>query len=87
MQPIAQNVLIKPFQINSQTEGGIFVPETAMRPSNKGEVIAAGKGSIVHPMQFKKGDIVYRTKDWGEEIIINGELHYIMNQKAIIAIE
>jgi len=87
MRPVGQNILIKPDQGSEQSEGGIFVPLTARRPSNKGTVIAVGAGSKLKPMKFREGQTAYRVKEWGEEILIDGELHFLMNQDALIAIE
>ena len=57
------------------------------KPSNKGVVVAVGDGSSKKPMQFKEGDTVFRVKGWGQEILVNGELHYLMTQDSILAIE
>jgi hypothetical protein len=38
-------------------------------------------------MHLKEKDIVYRVKDWGTPVDIQGERHYIMDQNAIIAKE
>ena len=87
MQPVRNNILVKPFPPDEVSEGGIFVPESARQESNKLLVIAAGNGSRDRKMPFKKGDVVFRVKDWGEPIDIEGERHYIMDQNAIIAKE
>lgn len=87
MQPIRGNVLIKPFRTAETSKGGIFIPEMAMRIMNKGEVVAVGNGTKDMPMKLKQGDVVYRVRDWGQEVLVDGELHYIMDQKAVIAIE
>lgn len=87
MIPVKENILIKPFAGDEISEGGIFVPLTVRKPSNKGIVIAVGSGSAKKPMQFKEGDRVFRVKDWGQEVLVNGELHYLMNQDAILALE
>lgn len=87
MQPIRNNILVKPFPPDSLSEGGIIVPESARKESNKMLVIAAGNGTKDRKMQFVAGQTVYRVKDWGEPIDIHGERHYIMDQNAIIAKE
>ena len=87
MKPIGQNILIKPFLGDEISEGGIFVPLSARKPSNKGVVMAVGNGSSQKPMQFKEGDKVFRVKGWGQEILVNDELHYLMTQDSILAIE
>jgi co-chaperonin GroES (HSP10) len=50
-------------------------------------VIAAGRGTKERKMIFNPGDIVYRVKDWGTPVDIDGERHYIMDQNGIIAKE
>jgi chaperonin GroES len=87
MQPIRNNILVKPFPPDEISEGGIFVPESARQESSKMFVIAAGRGTKERKMIFNPGDIVYRVKDWGTPVDINGERHYIMDQNGIIAKE
>lgn len=87
MTPVGQNILIKPFAGDEISEGGIFVPISVRKPSNKGIVISVGNGSGKKPMQFKEGDRVYRVKDWGQEVLVNGELHYLMTQDSILALD
>jgi hypothetical protein len=38
-------------------------------------------------MRLKEGMVCYRVKDWGEPIELEGQLHFIMDEKAIIATE
>lgn len=87
MIPIGENVLVKPFASEEVTQGGIFVPDSCREVSNKVLIIAVGKGSKEKPMRLKEGQIGHRVKDWGTEIEINGEKHYLMNQSAIIALQ
>jgi len=87
MQPIRNNILTKPFPPDEISEGGILVPESARKENNKMFVIAVGRGTKERKMIFNPGDIVYRVKDWGTPIDIDGERHYIMDQNGIIAKE
>ncbi len=87
MQPVRNNILTKPFPPDEISEGGILVPESARKENNKMFVIAAGRGTKERKMIFNPGDIVYRVKDWGTPIDIDGERHYIMDQNGIIAKE
>jgi len=68
---------------SEKTEGGLFVPESVRTLSNKGEIVEVGE----QVTKVKKGDIGFRVKDWGEEFIINGESHFIMEQDAILALQ
>lgn len=87
MKPIKENILVKPFESDDVSDGGILVPGSFKKPSNKVLVVEVGQGTKKKPMNLKPGDIGYRVKDWGLEVLISGELHYIMNQDAIIAIQ
>ena len=87
MKPILNNVLVKPFPPSDITEGGIFVPDSVKKPSNKVLIVEVGTGTRTKPMHLKKGQIGYRVKDWGTEIDIKGEKHYLMDASAIIALQ
>jgi co-chaperonin GroES (HSP10) len=84
---LGNKVLVKCFKGESKTEGGLFVPEAFQKESNRVEIIEVGKGTKDRPMTLKKGDIGYRVKSWGEPIEIDGEQYYLMEDKAIIALE
>ncbi len=87
MKLIKTKILVKPFPPDEESEGGILVPESARGISNKVLVVETGEGTVKEPMRLKKGDTAFKVKDWkGEiEVTIGGELHYIMEQSAIIA--
>lgn len=87
MQPVGNIILTKPFPPDEISEGGIFVPESARQESNKMRVIAVGNGTKERKMIFNPGDIVYRVKDWGTPVDIDGERYYLMDQNGIIAKE
>tara|TARA_R110000868_G_scaffold27075_1_gene103468 strand:- start:191 stop:454 length:264 start_codon:yes stop_codon:yes gene_type:complete len=87
MTPIRSQILVKPFSSDEISEFGIIVPESARRPSNKVKVVKVGNGTKYKPMKLKEGQTGYRVKDWGCEVLVNGELHFLMDQDAIIAIE
>jgi chaperonin GroES len=87
MKPIRNYVLVKPFPPDEISEGGIFVPESARKESNKVHIVAVGNGTAAKPMNLKAGQVGYRVKDWGILIELEGEKHYLMDNSAIIAIE
>ena len=87
MKPVLQNVLVKPLESKSISDGGIYIPDTCKKPSNKVEIIEVGSGSPKKPMRLKRGDIGFRVKDWGQALTIDGELYFIMDQSAIIALQ
>ena len=85
MTPIRNNVIVKPFPSDEMSEGGLLIPESARKISNKVKVVAVGKGTKARPMTLLEGQTAFRVRDWGVEILIDGELHFIMEQSAIIA--
>jgi len=76
-----KNILFKPLPSEDKTEGGLYVPDPYKSVNNKGTVVSVGKNVT----KVKKGETVFRVKDWGDEIIINGEKHYLMNENSILA--
>ena len=81
--PINNNILFKPFDGESVTDGGILIPDSMKQPSNRGLIVAVGHTVTT----MKAGDIGFRVKDWGEEIHENGEKYFLMDAKAIIALQ
>lgn len=87
IQPYNNQILFKPFLGDKITDGGIIVPDTVKRELNKGTIVAVGGGTKNSPMKLKAGAIGFRVKDWGTPIEENGETFYLMEDKAIIALE
>lgn len=87
MQPILHNVLVKPYPSNETTDGGLFVPDSCKKPSNRVLLVAVGNGTKKKPMTLKAGQSGFRVKEWGIPVEHDGELHFIMNQSAIIALQ
>lgn len=87
MNPVRTQVLFKPFPSEEYTLSGFFVPETAREINNKGTIVKVGAGTKGKPMKLKEGMTVYRVLNWGQEVIIDGQLHFLMDQNAILAAE
>lgn len=90
MQPIRNIVLVKPFPGDEISLGGIYVPDSARELSNKVTIVAVGKGTKDQPMKLKAGDIGYKMKSdgsesWCIEVLIEGEVHFLLSQEAILA--
>lgn len=86
MRPIKNQIVFKPFPMEEKTEGGLFVPESFRGESNKGVIVEVGAGTKSRPMRLKKGDIGFRVHGWGNKIEENGEVVYLMDENAIIAL-
>ncbi len=87
MQPIRNEILFKPDVPKDTTDGGLYVPDSCKEVPNRGTIIAVGRGTANQPMTLQAGMIGHRVKNWGEAIIIEGELHFLMDANAILAIE
>ncbi len=85
MQLLANNVMVKPVYTSGVSEGGILMPDNFKQPSNKGIIVSVGTGTSKKPMLLKEGEVVYRVKNWGMDIMINDELYFLMDQGAILA--
>lgn len=87
MKPIRNQILVKPFMGSDKTEGGIIIPESCRKESNRVLIVEVGNGTKQSEMKLEKGMIGYRVKDWGTPIVDNNETYYLMEQNAILAVE
>lgn len=85
MKMIRENVLVKPFPSDDKSAGGIIVSEAHRTVSNKMEVVAVGPGTKMVPMEFKPGDTAFRVQGCGDEVIVDGEKHFIVKANWLIA--
>lgn len=91
IQPLFDNVLIKPLEAEIKTASGIILPETAQQKPQTGEVIAVGPGRVTikgekEPMVVKVGQKVVYKKWGGSDVKLNGEELVLVEQKDILAI-
>lgn len=85
MKPVGQNILVKPFPPDDISEGGVIVPDSLKKPSNKVTVIAVGPGTEKKPMRIRQGDVGFRIKDCGTEVPIDGETYFLLHQDWLLA--
>lgn len=86
VKPIRNNILFKPFLGDEISEGGIIVPDSVRGESDKGIIVAVGKGTKIRPMELKENMEAFRVHQWGEPIDVNGERFYLMEDSAILAL-
>lgn len=89
--PLHDRILVKRFNEEERTKGGIIVPDSAKEKPAQGEIISAGTGRVaedgkVTPLAVKKGDKVLFGKYSGTEVKINGEELLIMREEDVLAI-
>lgn len=85
VKPIDDRLLIKPIEPETQTSGGIIIPDTAKEKPIMGEVVAVGTDEELQNL-FKVGDKVIFAKYGGEEITIDGKEYRIIQRSDVLAI-
>lgn len=86
VQPIRNQVLVKPFKEDEVSTGGIIVPENYRKEGSRVTIVAVGNGTAKRKMKLSAGEIGFRVKDWGTPIEENGEMFYLMEDTAILAL-
>ena len=88
IRPLADKVIVKPDEVSeTQTSGGIIIPDTAKEKPQKGEIVAVGPGeSEDTPMHVKVGDKVLYSKYGGNEIEYESTKYLIMSESDIYAV-
>ncbi len=91
IKPLADRVLVKPFEGEEVQRGGIIIPDTAKEKPMQGEIMEVGAGrqtddGKVIPMAVKKGDKILYGKYSGNEITVAGDDLLIMREADVLAI-
>ena len=91
LKPLADRVLVKVEEEETKTMGGILLPDTAQKKSQKGVVVAVGSGKMTEegkrlPLEVKEGDEVLFAKYSGTEIEDKGEKYLLLSERGILAI-
>lgn len=91
IQPLFDNVLIKPLEAEEKTASGIVLPDSAKEKPQIGLVMAVGKGALNDdgkfiPVVVKVGQKVMYKKWGGNEVKVEGEEWMLVEQKDILAI-
>ena len=90
-RPLHDRILVKRMDEETQTAGGIIIPETAKEKPIQGKVIAVGKGKIledgnVRNLDVKKGDTILFGKYSGTDIKISGDEYLIMREEDVLGV-
>ena len=91
IRPLHDRIIVKRFEGEEKTKGGIIIPDTAKEKPQEAKVVAVGKGKItddgkLQPMEVQKGDRILVGKYSGSEIKIDGEEHVIIREDDVLAI-
>ncbi len=88
--PLGERIVIKPMEQETQTRGGILLPDTAKEKPQEGEVVAVGPGRPADdgsriPMELTVGDKVIYSKYAGTEYEDGDEEYLIMRESDVLA--
>ena len=91
IRPLADKVLVERVEAESQTAGGIVLPDTAKEKPQRGKIVSVGTGRLLEDgtrkeVQVKKGDLVLFTSYAGTEVKIGGHEYLIMDESDIMAV-
>jgi chaperonin GroES len=90
LKPLEDRLVVKRYESEEKSEGGIFLPETAKEKPQKGEVVAVGQGKILEngkraEMLLKKGDKILFGKYSGTEVTVGKKDYIIMRENEVLA--
>ena len=86
LKPLADRVLIEVDVEETKTAGGILLPDTAQKKSQKGTVIAVGSGKVLDngerlPFEVAVGDRVLFAKYSGVDIEEGGKKFLLLSER------
>lgn len=89
LKPLADRVLVEVDVEESKTAGGILLPDTAQKKSQKGAVIAIGSGKVLDngerlPFEVAVGDRVLFAKYSGVDIEEGGKKFLLLSERDIL---
>jgi chaperonin GroES len=93
IRPLGDRIVIRRFQEEEKTTGGILLPDSAKKKPQKGKVLAVGPGKLVkdgtrRPLQVKEGDVVLFTSWAGDEFRegMKPEQVLLMREEDVLAV-
>ena len=91
IRPLGEKVLIERLEAETQTAGGIVLPDSAKEKPQKGTVLALGDGKMLDDgtrggFQVAIGDTVLFSSYAGTEIKVDGKEYLLMDESDILAI-
>ena len=84
LKPLQDRIIVEPFEVESQTNGGLIIPDSVKEKPIKGIIVAVGKGKGGDEMELKVGDTVLFGKGAGMEIEENGVKYLLMRESDVL---
>jgi chaperonin GroES len=92
VKPLGDRIVIRRFEADEKTAGGILLPDSAKNKPQKGKVLAIGPGKMLkdgsrRPLQVKEGDVVLFTNWAGDEFKqTHGDDILLMREEDVLAV-
>ena len=91
IRPLHDRVIVKRWEEEKTSPGGIVIPDSAAEKPVKGEVVAVGNGKILEngekrALDLKPGDKILFGKYSGTEVKVDGEELLVMREDDIMAV-
>jgi chaperonin GroES len=92
IKPLGDRIVIRRFEAEEKTTGGILLPDSAKNKPQKGKVLAVGPGKLLkdgsrRELQVKVGDTVLFTNWAGDEFKQSrGENILLMREEDVLAV-
>ena len=92
VKPLGDRIVIRRFEADDKTAGGILLPDSAKNKPQKGKVLAVGPGRLLkdgsrRELQVKEGDTVLFTNWAGDEFKQSqGENVLLMREEDVLAV-
>ena len=91
IRPLHDRVIVKRWEEEKTSPGGIVIPDSAAETPVKGEVVAVGNGKILEngetrKLDLKVGDKILFGKYSGTEVKVDGTDLLVMREDDIMAV-
>ncbi|RWX43464.1 chaperonin GroES [Candidatus Electrothrix aarhusensis] len=91
IRPLNDRILVKRLEEETQTAGGIIIPDSAQEKPAEGEIVAVGPGKMTDAgqrtaMDVKEGDRVLFSKYGGTDVKFDGQSYLIMREDDILGV-
>ena len=89
LTPLGDRVVLKRDEAETETSGGIVLPDSAADKPQRGKVVSVGEGHVKDdgtkvPLTVKPGDEVIFSSYAGEEITIGDEDYLLLRESDIL---
>jgi chaperonin GroES len=91
IRPLHDRLVVKRWEEEKTSPGGIVIPDTATEKPIKGEVVAVGSGKVldngqVRALGVKAGDRVLFGKYAGTEVKVDGTDYLVLREDDVMAV-